>query len=113
MGAKLAGGIEFNKHTFELAKYFLSDLEAELKRVNALKFKGYSDYNLIYLYNPIANPDIELTLLETIFEQLKNNSVILYFGGSRSWRSFTKNHSDYAIEKHSDIIYKYDTQTTL
>ncbi len=110
MGAQSSTGIEYNKHTFELAKYFLKDTEVQLIKGDALKHKHYSDYNLVYMYNPIANWEIELKLLETIYEQLKHRSAILYFGGGRSWQTFKKSLGT-VRDNHSTILFKEEPNT--
>lgn len=111
MGADSSTGIEYNKHTFELAKYFLKDTEVHLIKGDALKHKHYSDYNLVYMYNPIQKWEIELKLLEIIYEQLKPNSAILYFGGNRSWRSF-KDSIGIDSDDITDFILKDNPKTT-
>ncbi len=88
MGIESSSGIEYNRHTFELARYFLKDTEVKLIKGDALKYKHYSNYNLVYMYNPILDYKIELKLLYTIYDQLEVGSTILYFGGGRSWGTF-------------------------
>ena len=72
-----ASGVEYNQDTYSLSKYFLRDWDhIDLYRGDALEF-GFTDYDVIYMYCPIADSTLMTKLHFRVMDQMPVGSVMI------------------------------------
>lgn len=53
------------------------ELKSTIFQANALKFNNYSNYDVIYFYCPMHNPEFEIKLEKRIAEQAKIGAIVI------------------------------------
>lgn len=95
-----AHGIDFCKGYVEMAKdIFDGECRITIKKKNALRFKEYDQYDVIYMYQPIANAVDMAKLMKRVATKMKPGA---YFFG----RLYGVNPIDYGLENLSHNTYR-------
>lgn len=108
-------GIELDKKYVNLIKRKIIDhgdrrFDTVAKRIkvfnkNALTFKDYDKYDVIYFYRPIRG-DLEEELEHSIFDGAKKNAVIVANGTIRTRSDLSRMFSGLDLEKDTPIFVK-------
>jgi hypothetical protein len=75
-------GLELNAESVAVAKFLIANISTRSPypinhlAEDALKFDGYGDYDLIYMYRPLRDPLLMVNLFRHIASQMKPGSVV-------------------------------------
>jgi hypothetical protein len=75
-------GLELNAESVAVAKFLIANISTRSPypinhlAEDALKFDGYGDYDLIYMYRPLRDPALMVALFRHIAPQMKPGSVL-------------------------------------
>ena len=85
-----AQGIDINEEHVEFGKKIGSDIFHQ----DALTFDNYSDYDLIYLFSPFKDDDLQKELEDRIHDQMRKETLIAPIFSAYDWGEFSdmKNH---------------------
>ena len=80
-------GMEVNQQTIAVADYLLSSIQTEYKypisifEADALAYRDYDRYDVIYMYRPIRNARIYVQLMRYVTDHMKPGSLVfdVYF----------------------------------
>lgn len=77
-----ATGIDLCKEYVELARKifwysYRDEFILKIQQANALKYKGYGDYDIVYMYHPIRNNDLMQKVVDRVTQQMKPGAFLV------------------------------------
>jgi tRNA U55 pseudouridine synthase TruB len=70
-------GIDICKKYVDFAQRIFDRHEIEISRCDALKYKKYHKYDIIYLYQPVNNGDVVRKLIRKIIKDMKKGAHLI------------------------------------
>lgn len=110
----IMGGLGFNAYGMELNRevFYISEAccgkygGVNMINENILNIKNL-DYDIIYMYNPIANPLIMIDGINIVIEAMKPGAILLFNSANAQVSSFMENKSGAMLVKGNRSLFKY------
>lgn len=87
-GFNIIAGIEYDKETYEIARMLCQ--RGQIFKGDLTKFERYSDYNILYYYEPMHCPTKRETFIKKLINDTKVGTLIITNGCSQPFRHSRK-----------------------